>query len=123
MSIRKNIKDEAQGFGYALRILLWVFLVAAILGGASNLLGLWSTSFFAPRVEAIRYRTFQESQTYNEGMLHDLQDIQMQYLAATPDQKQALRGIALYRFGAYPFDRLTPDMQAFYTTLKQGAQQ
>jgi len=87
-----------------------------------NSLGLWQFSFFAPRIEAVRYNTFQQSQSYNEGMIRDLEDIQLQWNAATPEQKSVLRAVALHRFEVYPLDHLPPDLQNFYQQLKDYQQ-
>jgi len=98
-------------------VLLLVFSVAFV-GFFGNLIGLGSYAFFAPKIEQVRYNTFKESQTYNDGMLRDLQELKMQYLTANDDQKAALRAITLQRFSVYPTDRLPADLQSFYLTLR-----
>ena len=83
-----------------------------------NYFGLMQSSFFSPRIEAVRNKTFQESQAYNEGMLRDLQNIQLEYIKATPEGKSVLKSIAIHRFEVYPIDKLPPELQLFYSQLK-----
>lgn len=107
------MKDYFKLFG----ILIVAVLTLALLAFVLNLTGLASFAFFAPKVEQVRYNTFKESQTYNDGMLRDLQNLKLQYLQANAEQQQALRGIVLHRFAAYDSARLPPDLQAFYFSL------
>lgn len=92
------------------------------IGFGLNYVGLIQFRFFAPRAEQVRYDTFKQSQAYNDGMLTDLEDIQREYLSATPEQKITLRELALHRFAAYPQERMPADLQAFYASLKAESQ-
>lgn len=82
-----------------------------------NLAGFAQFAFFAPKVTAVQNKVFQESQQYNEGMVRDLENIKREYIAANPDQKAALRALAIHRFEVYPIDRMPPDLQNFYRSL------
>ena len=119
MSLYQDTKDESRVAGTFLRWGLIIAIVGFVLGFAGDYLGLLKFGFFAPRVEAVRYSTFKESQAYNDGMLRDLQDIKREYLKATPEQQIMLKEIAIHRFSVYPSERLTPDLQTFYATLNQ----
>jgi hypothetical protein len=79
--------------------------------------GVWS--FFAPKVVAVQNRVFHESQQYNDGMIRDLENLRMEYLKATPEQKDALRATILHRFAGYDEDRLTPQLRSFYDSLNR----
>ena len=103
-----------------MRALLLALISIAVLVFFVNALGLIAFGIFAPRVEAVRFKTFQESQTYNEAMIRDLGEIQRDYIKATPDGKLALRSIAIHRFEVYPIDRLPSDLQYFYFQLKDS---
>lgn len=85
---------------------------------ALSYLALANARFFAPRHEALRNEVFHNSQAYTDGMAHDLDDIQTEYVQATPEAKVSLRAIAIRRFSIYPQDRLTPEQRAFYNDLK-----
>jgi hypothetical protein len=97
-------------------ILALVGLIA--LSFVFTLAGFAQFAFFAPKVMKVQNQVFQQSQQYNEGMVRDLENIQRQYLAATPEQKQALKALAQHRFEVYPFDQLPPDLQNFYRSLQ-----
>lgn len=118
MSTYQNVKEEVSFFGMLLRWGLFTLIVIGVLGFVTNMAGLWSTSYFAPKVEAVRYKTFQESQSYNEGMVRELETIRLQYATATPEQRIILKDTALHRFAVYPGDRLSPALQAFYASLQ-----
>jgi hypothetical protein len=73
--------------------------------------------FFSPRYEAIRNETFHNSQSYNDGMIRDLQDLKLEYLKASPVQKDALRSVIIHRFSVYEKERLPLDLRDFYSAL------
>lgn len=108
-----STKSYFSGMGLALLAIVSL----ACLGFVANGLGLLSFSFFAPKVEAVRYSTFKESQSYNDGMIRDLQNLRLEYLKATPEQQAALRAITLHRFSVYDVSRLPPDLQSFYQSI------
>jgi len=103
-------------------IVLLIILTLGLFGFAGNLLGFFSFAFFAPKVEQVRYNTFKNGQAYNDGMMHDLEDVKMEYNNATPDQKVMLRAIALRRLSVYDTNRLPPDLQQFSLQLQGNAQ-
>ena len=100
-------------FKYALSV---VAVLAAIFALAYYSLSL--DRFFMPRQEALRHDVYKQSQSYNDGMVRDLENIQMQYTEATPEAKVALRAVALHRFSVYPEAALTPSLRQFYNQLK-----
>jgi hypothetical protein len=77
-----------------------------------------SYEFYAPRMEAVRVNTFEQSKTYNDGMVRDLENLQMEYQKGTDTQKDALRSIILHRFSVYPEQKLPADLQLFYNQLR-----
>lgn len=89
---------------------------------ALSLFGLGMDSFFAPKAEQIRRNTYENSSSYNVGMIRDLDEIQMKYMEANSAGKDALRAITLHRFAAYPVERMTPDQRNFYFQLKSNQQ-
>jgi hypothetical protein len=78
--------------------------------------------FFAPKYRAVDAEVFKESEQYNAGMIRDLENLQMQYMSANPDQKAALKDIIIHRFSVYDVNRLPSNLFAFYTDLKSGRQ-
>jgi len=103
-------------------VVLWAALAFVAVTG----LGYWayvSTAFYAPRYEDIRRTTFEHSRAFNEGMVRDLENLKMQYQAATDVQKIGLRATIIHRFEVYPIDSMTPDLQTFYASITQGSAQ
>ena len=82
--------------------------------------GLNMDRFFAPRQEALRRQVFEQSNSYNSGMVRDLENIQMQYNSATPEQKVGLRAIAIHRFEVYPEESLPSNLANFYNQLRNS---
>ena len=76
--------------------------------------------FFAPKYRAVDNQVFKESEQYNDGMIRDLENLQMQYMNANADQKAALKDIILHRFAVYDVNRLPNGLFSFYTQLKAG---
>ena len=78
------------------------------------------TSFFKPKYTALDNQVFKESQQYNDGMLRDLQNLQLEYINGDQGKKDSIRAVVLHRFSVYPEDKLTPDLRNFYNSLKAG---
>lgn len=77
--------------------------------------------FFAPRQEAARRQTFEESKAYNDGMAQEISAMQLDYAKATPEQKVALRSVIIHRTAGYDVARLSPDLQSFVASVKHDA--
>ena len=118
MSYKNDLKETAHfttifGFG------IWMFtLVILPLIGGLGYISYMTYAFYAPKYEQVRYNTFKESQAYNDGMLRDLQDLQMEYMKANDEQKAALKAIVLHRFAVYDVDRLPVDLRQFYQSIR-----
>jgi hypothetical protein len=67
--------------------------------------GLVKTGFFAPRYEAVRRNTFEQSRAFNEGMAQELQGMWRDYVHTTsPDEKAAIRSLVQHRVAGYDID-------------------
>ena len=75
--------------------------------------------FFAPRQAAIDNSVFHESAQYNDGMVRDLENLEMQYRAASEAEKLALKATILHRFSVYPVSKMSPSLRNFYEEMKQ----
>ena len=106
------MKSYSQFVFYAV---LAIFTLA-FFGFIADGLGLISFGFFAPKIEQVRYNTFKQSQSYNDGMVRDLENLKMAYLQGNAEQKAALLAIVLHRFSVYS-GQLPPDLEAFYASL------
>src|SRR5271157_1743462 len=73
---------------------------------------------FAPKYEATRRQVFEQTKSYNQGMIQELQNMQFQYVQAKPEQQDALASIILHRAADYDVDRLPPDLRSFIQKLR-----
>ena len=76
--------------------------------------------FFAPKYRAVDNEVFKQSEQYNDGMIRDLENLQLEYIKADKDHQDALRAIVLHRFSVYPEDKLPPNLRNFYNDLRAG---
>ena len=119
MSYKSDMKETAQfttifGFG------IWMFMLVILpLLGGIGYISYMAYSFYAQKYEQVRYDTFKQSQSYNDGMLRDLQDLKIEYIKANDEQKSALKAIILHRFSVYDVDRLPYDLRSFYAELSK----
>ena len=75
--------------------------------------------FFAPKYEQVRRETFEQTKSYNQGMIQELQNMQFQSLQADTNHQDALAAIILHRAADYPADKLPADLYQFIQQLKQ----
>ena len=85
-----------------------------------NLFGFANYSFFAPKYRAVDAKVFKESEQYNDGMIRDLENLQMQYVQADDAHKALLKDIIIHRFSVYDQNRLPPNLWAFYQDVRSG---
>jgi hypothetical protein len=91
-----------------------------VLIGGLSYLGWMSYDYFAPKYRATDNKVFKESEQYNDGMLRDLENLQMEYTNADQAHKDALRAIILHRFSVYDENRLPYNLRNFYAQLRSG---
>jgi hypothetical protein len=83
-------------------------------------LGWVSYDYFAPKYRATDNKVFKESEQYNDGMIRDLENLQVEYASADAEKKQALKAIILHRFSVYPEEKLPSYLRNFYNDLRSG---
>ena len=74
--------------------------------------------YFAPRQAAVQRKVFEETKSYNQGMIQELQNMQFQYVQAKPEQQAILAGIILHRTADYDLANLPPDLRSFVLSLR-----
>ena len=99
---------------------LGLFVAVIALGFGLSYLGYEYYKYFAPKYRAVDNEVFKQSEQYNDGMIRDLEDLQMEYIKADKEHKDALRAIVLHRFSVYPEDKLPPNLRNFYNDLREG---
>lgn len=77
-----------------------------------------SYEFYSPKYEEVRNKTFKESTAYNDGMIRDLEKLQMDYEQADEAGKASLKPIILHRFAVYDRERLPANLSAFYNSIR-----
>lgn len=105
------IKNVAFGICIFVVILLlpWVFM------GNDYFL----YKFFAPKKAAVEREVFTNTQSYNQGMIQELQNMQFEYAKVTDKEaKAAMRGVILHRAADFPVDRMPADLNMFISKLK-----
>ena len=85
--------------------------------------GGWASyNYFAPKYRATDNKVFKESEQYNDGMIRDLENLQLEYVNTDAAHKDAIRAIVLHRFSVYPEDKMPPNLRNFYNDLRSGKQ-
>lgn len=78
--------------------------------------------YFAPKQEQVRRNVYENSVSYNQGMIQDLEDMQVQYLdpKTDKDQKDALKNIIIERSTKFDMNKAPADLRNFVDKLKRG---
>jgi len=96
-------------------VLGWIALIVVAMFGS-----FFAYQYFAPKYRQVDNQVFKQSEQYNDGMIRDLENLQIEYISADAEKKQALRAIVLHRFSVYPEDKMPPNLRNFYNSLKAG---
>lgn len=96
--------------------------ILAIVGGVALLWGiayhqLIFTAFFGPKFENVRRNTFEQSKSFQTGAVQELQNMQFEYIKASPEHKVALADIIRHRAAEVPADAMPTDLQSFISNL------
>jgi hypothetical protein len=110
------VKDLFIGVGSVMATILTITVLVLGLG----YLGWASYDYFAPKYRATDNKVFKQSEQYNDGMIRDLENLQLEYVNADNEHKQALRAIVLHRFSVYPEDQMPANLRNFYNQLRSG---
>lgn len=103
--------------------------VGTFLGVCLVVLGLaWVTTgnafflyrYFAPKTEAVRRQVFEQTKSYNQGMIQELQNMRFQYEQADEAHKAALGDLILHRAADYDEDKLPVDLRVFVDGLRRA---
>jgi hypothetical protein len=97
--------------------------ILAIVGGVALLWGvayhqLIFTAFFGPKFENVRRNTFEQSKSFRTGAVQELQNMQFEYIKASPEHKVALKDIIIHRAAEVPEDAIPQDLYNFIQGLK-----
>jgi len=104
--------------------------VASVMGVVILILGLtwlgqgndfFLYQYFAPKYEQVRRQTFEQTKSYNQGMLQELQNMQFEYIKADPEHKAALAHIVLRRAADFDLNQpqVSADLRQFVEQLRR----
>jgi len=68
--------------------------------------GFWITKYFAPRQEALRREVYEESKSYRDGTIRDLDNLRLEWMRAEGAHKTAIAATARHRAADFPRDEL-----------------
>ncbi len=74
---------------------------------------------FAPRVEQVRREVFEQSKAYKQGVIQELQNMQFEYIQASPEHKEALASLILHRAADFDENKLPSDLREFIAQLRR----
>ncbi len=74
---------------------------------------------FAPKYEDVRRQTFENTKSYRQGMVQELQNMQFEYVKASPEHQAALADIILRRAADFPEDQMPVDLRDFVGKLRR----
>ena len=108
------MKGMAITIGIVVGFLVVVFGIGWIVQGND----FFMYKFFAPKYEQVRRETFEQTKSYNQGMIQELQNMQFEYIKADPEHQKALASLILHRAADYPEDKMPADVRDFIHGLK-----
>ena len=78
---------------------------------------------FAPKYEAVRRQTFEQTKSYNQGMVQQLQKMQLEYISHTGDTnvQSAMASVILQQAADYPEASMPDSLRTFIRQLKLNA--
>ena len=114
---------DLPSFGKIMWWAVYALVIFTIVGGALTWLVQGNEFFlykvFAPQHEKVRRQVFEETKSYNQGMVQELQNMQFEYIKADKEHKAALASIILQRAADFPEDKMPADLRSFIWDLKK----
>ena len=99
------------------KIVLWVLLVIIGLVGFNflgNDYGLFSYGFFAPKMENVRRKTLENTQSYVQGKIQDLSNYKLQMdTTKDPVNKEAIRAVIRSQFANFDINSCPEELKPF----------
>ena len=99
-------------------IIIGFILLILLIPFGLKLVGLANYSFFAPKYEEVRREVYENTKSYNDGVIRELQNMMLEYRTSNAEGKAALKSIVLHRAVDFPNERLPNDVQNFIRELK-----
>ena len=120
---RRGTGKEEEGKQVRLAVQITAFVVLAL--GLTWLIqgnDFFMFKVFAPKYEAVRRQTFEQSKAFNQGMIQEIQNMQFEYARADEKHRAALADIILHRTADFDLNQpqVPADMREFINELKRN---
>lgn len=102
-----------------LGLLLLVFVVCLGLAWAVQGNEFFLYRYFGPKQEGVRREVFEQTKSYRQGMIQELQNMQFDYVKADLEHKEALASLILHRAADFPEEDMPADLRTFIQELKR----
>ena len=124
MSYRDDFREVSGNYYWTLpRVLGWMLATLVVLGIVGFLttgVDLAQYKFWAPKFENARREVFENTKSYNQGMVQEIENMAFEYAQADDAHKEALARIILHRTADFDLNKLPPDTRAFIQQLRRG---
>lgn len=96
-----------------------VFVALTVIGFAFQGTNFFMYKFWAPKYEGARREVFEQTKSYQQGMIQDLRKSQEEFVQADPEQQRALATVILHRVADFPEEDLPSDLRVFLADLRK----
>lgn len=97
-----------------LTTILFTILFFALVLFVLPAMGLYQVNFWGVKYADANRKVFERSQSYNQGMIRDMENLKLAYLHSnSPDEKAAILDTARHRAAGYSTAELPLDLQQF----------
>ena len=110
----KTVREALALFGGIVFVI--GFLAVAVFAGPS--IKLMLTKTFGVAQTSAETDVYRQTKSYVEGTIRDLREMQVEYIKAEDDHKDALRSLILHRAGEIDREDLPLDLQSFLDDLE-----
>jgi hypothetical protein len=100
-------------------ISLSVFFGLILIGNILTGIGLAQYAFWAPKQSKVQREVFEQTKSYQQGMIQDLRKSHEEYVLADSVGKRALATIILHRAADFPEEDLPSDLRMWISELKR----
>jgi hypothetical protein len=102
-------------------VTLFIILTGA-LGWAIQGNDFFMFKFFAPKYANVQREVFENTKSYRQGMVQQLQQLQLEYARTTDaNAKATIRSVVLHRYADFPEDACDSDLRAFLRQMRSVA--
>ena len=73
----------------------------------------------APKMEGVRRKVFEETKSYNQGMVQQLESLYLEHGKATDEHKDAIESVVRHRFADYDESAVPSHLRDFLNTCRR----